>query len=115
MEDIFTALLQAIEEEAFPLFYANSEYRREQSQVLQQLQWLEERLTDEEKAHLETLRRAGLRLLRDTKTPLSPKGDKGARPLRYHSRSARKRRGAQSPITAASVPAYLRFSRTAPR
>ena len=62
MEDIFTALLQAIEEEAFPLFYANSEYRREQSQVLQQLQWLEERLTDEEKAHLETLRQAELRI-----------------------------------------------------
>lgn len=63
MDEIFLALLQAIEEEAFPLCYANSEYRREQSQVLQQLQWLEERLTDEGKVHLEQLRQAELRVV----------------------------------------------------
>lgn len=62
MDEIICSLTQAIEEEAFPLFYANSEYRREQSQVLQQLQWLEEHLTDEEKAHLETLLQAELHI-----------------------------------------------------
>ena len=62
MEDIICSLLQAIEENAFPIYYANSEYRREQSQILQQLQWFSERLTDEEKAHLETLRQADLRI-----------------------------------------------------
>lgn len=63
MNDIFSALLQAIEEKAFPLFYAKSEYRREQSRVLQQLQWLEARLDEEEKAHLEQLRQAELRVV----------------------------------------------------
>ena len=62
MDNIFSTLLQAIEENAFPLFYANSEYRRQQYQVLQQLQWLMERLNDEEKTHLEALRQADLRI-----------------------------------------------------
>lgn len=62
MDDIFNVLLQTIEESAFPLFYAKSEYRRNQYCALQEEQWLEEHLDDEEKAHWEQLRQAEQRI-----------------------------------------------------
>ena len=74
MQDIFATLVQAIEENAFPLSCAQPEYRQNQHYAEKHRQWLEEnlgkeakehleeRLTDEEKAHLETLRQAELRI-----------------------------------------------------
>lgn len=62
MDDIFLALLQAIEESAFPLFYANPEYRKSQTCALLKSRWLAEHLNDEGKKHLEQLRQAELRI-----------------------------------------------------
>lgn len=53
MDDIFDMLIQEIESSAFPYFYAKSEYRQNQHRALEHIQWLEEHLNDEEKAHLE--------------------------------------------------------------
>lgn len=58
MEDIFTALLQAIEENAFPLSCAQPEYRQNQHYAEKHRQWLEENLGKEAKEHLEKARNA---------------------------------------------------------
>ena len=63
MEDIFTALLQAIEENAYASYDTDPEYLQSRRCAEQQTEWLEERLTDEEKAHLEQLRQAELRVV----------------------------------------------------
>lgn len=60
--DIFDALVQAIEEAAFPGFFAKSEYRRSQHCAEEHYLWLEEHLNSEEKAHLEQARNADLRV-----------------------------------------------------
>lgn len=62
MDDIFDTLLQTIEESAFPIFYAKSEYRREQFRIEQHMQWFSEHLDDEAQTHLEKLRKAELEL-----------------------------------------------------
>lgn len=53
MDDIFDALAHTIEESAFSLFYAESEYRQNQCYALKHLTWLEEHLDEEAKEHLE--------------------------------------------------------------
>lgn len=58
MDDIFDTLVQAIEENAFPLFYAQSEYRQSQHYAQKHMQWLEENLSKEAKEHLEKARDA---------------------------------------------------------
>lgn len=58
MEDVIDTLVQAIEESAFPLFYAQSEYRRSQYYAQEHRQWLEENLGQEAKEHLEKARNA---------------------------------------------------------
>lgn len=63
MQDIFTALLQAIEENAYASYNTEPEYLHCRRCAGQQAEWLEERLTDEEKAHLEQLRQAELRVV----------------------------------------------------
>ncbi len=60
MDDIFNMLLQTIEDGAFPLFYAKSEYRQCQQCALREEQWLDEHLNEEEKAHLDQLKQADL-------------------------------------------------------
>ena len=60
MQDIFDSLVQDIERDAFSLFYAKSEYRRNQNCAMEHMQWLEEHLGDEEKNHLEQARAADL-------------------------------------------------------
>ena len=51
-------LMQEIERGAFPYFFAQSEYRRNQHTALEHYQWLEEHLGGEEKTHLEKARAA---------------------------------------------------------
>ena len=58
MDDIFATLLQTIEENAFPLFYAQPEYRQNQRYAEKHRQWLEENLSKEAKEHLEKARDA---------------------------------------------------------
>ena len=60
MDAVINALVQEIEEAAFPHFFALSEYRRSQSHAMEHAQWLEEHLTDEAQNHLERLRAADL-------------------------------------------------------
>lgn len=62
MDDIMNTLTQAIEEAAFPHFFAQSEYRQNEHDVGEHLDWLEEHLNDEERGHLEQLRQAELRV-----------------------------------------------------
>lgn len=62
MDDILDMLVQEIERGAFPYFFAQGEYRRNQQSALEHFQWLEEHLSGEEKAHLEKARAADLRL-----------------------------------------------------
>ncbi|MBD5133334.1 MAG: hypothetical protein HDT38_02505 [Clostridiales bacterium] len=62
MDDIFDSLVQDIEREAYPYFYAKSEYRQQQFQSLLHMNWLKEHLSDEEMAHLEQAREAGSRV-----------------------------------------------------
>jgi len=62
MDDILDMLVQNIERGAFPYFYAKSEYRQSQHCAMEHMQWLEEHLSDEEKAHLEQARDADLHL-----------------------------------------------------
>lgn len=62
MTDIFDSLVQDIERDAFPLFFAKSEYRQNQNCALEHFQWLEEHLGGEEKAHLEQARAADIYL-----------------------------------------------------
>ena len=58
MDDILDMLVQEIERGAFPYFFAQGEYRRNQQSALEHYQWLEEHLGGEEKAHLEQARAA---------------------------------------------------------
>ena len=58
MNDILDSLVQDIERGAFPLFYAKSEYRQNQNCAMEHMQWLEEHLSDEEKAHWEQAKAA---------------------------------------------------------
>lgn len=58
MEDIFATLVQAIEENAFPLSCAQPEYRQNQHYAEKHRQWLEENLGKEAKEHLEKARNA---------------------------------------------------------
>lgn len=58
MDDIIEMLMQEIERGAFPYFFAQSEYRQNQHTALKEAQWLQEHLSDEEKAHLEKARAA---------------------------------------------------------
>ena len=60
MDDIFDSLIQDIEQGAFPIFFAKSEYRQKQHLALEHFQWLEEHLSGEEKAHLEQARAADI-------------------------------------------------------
>lgn len=60
MGDIFDSLVQDIERDAFSLFFAKSEYRQNQHCAMEHMQWLEEHLSDEEKAHLEQAKAADL-------------------------------------------------------
>ena len=60
MDDIFDSLMQDIEQGAFPIFFAKSEYHQNQRYALEHFQWLEEHLGEEEKDHLEKARAADL-------------------------------------------------------
>lgn len=60
MQDILDSLMQDIERDAFPIFFAKSEYRQNQRHALEHFQWLEEHLGDEEKAHFDKARAADL-------------------------------------------------------
>ncbi len=51
-------LMQEIERGAFPYFFAQGEYRRNQHTALEHFQWLEEHLSEEERAHLEQAKAA---------------------------------------------------------
>lgn len=62
MDDIFDTLTQAIEESAFPYFYAKPGYRREQYRIEQHMQWFSENLDDEASKHLEEMRAAEVRI-----------------------------------------------------
>lgn len=62
MQDILDTLVQTIEEAAFPHFFAQSEYRQNQYDAGEHLDWLEEHLNNEERDHLEQLRQAELRV-----------------------------------------------------
>lgn len=62
MTNIFDELVQAIDESSFPYISPRMEHRRAEHCAEQHLQWLEEHLNDEEKAHLEQLRNAELRI-----------------------------------------------------
>lgn len=62
MDDILNMLMQEIERGAFPYFFAQGEYRRNQQSALEHYQWLEEHLGGEEKAHLEQARTADTRV-----------------------------------------------------
>lgn len=58
MEDILNMLVQEIERDALPYFFAQSEYRQNQHYAEKHYQWLEEHLSVEEKEHLEKARDA---------------------------------------------------------
>lgn len=58
MQDILDTLIQAIEENAFPLSCAQPEYRQNQHYAQKHRQWLEENLSKEAKEHLEKARNA---------------------------------------------------------
>ena len=60
MDDILDTLMQEIERGAFPLFFAQGEYRQNQYYAEKHFQWLEEHLGAEEKEHLEKARDAEL-------------------------------------------------------
>ena len=62
MEDIFDSVVQDIEENAFPYFFVKPGYRKDQYCASQHMEWLEEHLNKEEKAHLEGFRNAELSL-----------------------------------------------------
>lgn len=62
MDDILNSLVQAIDENSFPYIFPKTEYRQEERCVEQHLQWLNEHLNNEEKAHLEQLLSAELRV-----------------------------------------------------
>lgn len=60
MDDILDMLMQAIDERSFSHISPMGEYRQEQYCAERHLQWLEEHLNEEEKAHLEAFRNAEL-------------------------------------------------------
>lgn len=62
MDEIFDSLVQTIDEGSYQYISPMGEYRREQHCAGQHLQWLEEHLNGEEKAHLEGLRNAEVRV-----------------------------------------------------
>lgn len=63
MDDILCSLLQAISENAFASYDTSPEYLQSRRYAEQQSEWLEERLNDEERIHLEQLRQAELRVI----------------------------------------------------
>ena len=60
MTNIFDDLMQSIGENLIPYLCTAAEYRKKQHSAEQHMQWLEEHLNEEEKAHLEQLRRVEL-------------------------------------------------------
>lgn len=62
MTYIFDDLMQSIDENSFPYISPKGKYQREQHRAEQHLEWLEEHLNEEEKAHLEGFRNAELSL-----------------------------------------------------
>ena len=62
MQDIFDTLMQVIDESSFPYISPKRKYREEQHCAERHLQWLEEHLNEEEKAHLEEFRNAELNI-----------------------------------------------------
>lgn len=62
MDDIFDSLMQTIDEHSFPYVSPKGEYQREVHRAEQHLEWLEEHLNEEEKAHLEGFQSAELSL-----------------------------------------------------
>lgn len=62
MTNIFDSLMQTIDEHSFPYVSPKGEYQREVHRAEQHLEWLEEHLNEEEKAHFEGFRNAELSL-----------------------------------------------------
>ncbi len=62
MDDTFDSLMQTIDEHSFPYVSPKGEYQREVHRAEQHLEWLEEHLNEEEKAHFEGFRNAELSL-----------------------------------------------------
>lgn len=62
MDDTFNSLMQTIDEHSFPYVSPKGEYQREVHRAEQHLEWLEEHLNEEEKAHFEGFRNAELSL-----------------------------------------------------
>ena len=60
MDDILDMLVQAIDEHTSPYISPEGEYRQAAYCAERRLQWLQEHLTDEGKAHLEAFRNAEL-------------------------------------------------------
>lgn len=60
LTNIFNTLIQAIDENSFPYISPKGKYQRELHCADQHLQWLEEHLNEEEKAHLKGFRNAEL-------------------------------------------------------
>lgn len=60
MDDILDMLVQAIDEHTSPYISPEGEYRQAAYCAERHLQWLQEHLTDEGKAHLEAFRNAEL-------------------------------------------------------
>lgn len=62
MDDILDMLIQAIDENSFPCISPRAKYRQEEHCAEQHLQWLEEHLNEEERAHLNAFRDAELNI-----------------------------------------------------
>lgn len=62
LTNIFDTLMQVIDESSFPYISPKERYREEQRCAERHLQWLEEHLNEEEKAHLEGFRNAELNI-----------------------------------------------------
>ena len=62
MDDILDMLMQEIERDSSSRFCAGAEYRQQRFQALLHMNWLEERLDEEELAHLEKALEAELRI-----------------------------------------------------
>ena len=58
MDDIFDTLMETIEDRAFPLYDGQVQYRQQQIRMEKHMQWLEEHLDGEARAHWEKLRKA---------------------------------------------------------
>ena len=62
MDDILDMLVQEIERNSSSCFCTRPEYRQKQFQALLHRNWLEEHLSEEEKAHLEQMQNADISL-----------------------------------------------------